>query len=256
MLNTVNGKLEFFYYKSENAGSYVDFHKHNCYELVYYVTGTGTMNLDGELLRYTPNTMTVTRPNFMHDERHDEATDVIFFGFRYDDFPVPLRNGLVPDSERRDILRLVLSMKEELLEQKRHYDYRVDLLLNETILLIGRLANLDAEDNRPEKLFYARRYLDENFTQPVNMQTLAELSGYSSDHFRHLFKERTGMSPSRYVLNKRLEAAKHMLLNTNATVSAIGLECGFSTTSQFIELFKRETGRTPLQFRIKGIQTY
>ncbi|MBW7459231.1 helix-turn-helix domain-containing protein [Paenibacillus sepulcri] len=245
----MNGKLDFFYYKSEKSGSYVDFHKHNCYELVYYITGTGTMNLNGEMLRYTPNSMTVTRPNYMHDERHEEATDVIFFGYLYDDFPVPLRNGLVQDSQQCDILRLVLGMKEELLEQKRHFRFRVDLLLNETILLIGRFANLDAVENRPEKLFYARRYLDENFTQPVNMQTLAELSGYSSDHFRHLFKEQTGISPARYVLTKRLEAARHMLLNTTASVSAIGMECGFSTTSQFIELFKRENGRTPLQFR-------
>jgi len=249
-MNAVNGKLDFFYYKSEKACTYVDFHKHNCYELVYYLTGTGTMNLNGELLRYTPNSMTVTRPNYMHDERREEATDVIFFGFLYDDFPVPLRNGIVQDSEQHDILRLVLSMKEELLEQKAHYRFRVDLLLNETILLIGRFANLDAAEHRPEKLFYARRYLEENFTQRVNMQTLAELAGYSSDHFRHLFKEQTGMSPARYVLNKRLEAARHMLLNTTASVSSIGLECGFSTTSQFIELFKRANGRTPLQFRV------
>ncbi|MBO7748186.1 helix-turn-helix domain-containing protein [Paenibacillus sp. MWE-103] len=246
----MNGKLDFFFYKSYEAGTYVDYHKHSCYELVYYVSGSGAMNLNGRTLAYAPGTMTLTRPDYMHDERHDEATDVLFFGFRYDDVPVRLRNGLIPDTAERTIHALLLTMKEELLGQKAHYAARADLLLNEIVLLLGRQAEPAAEDGRrPERLFYARRYLDENFTQPVQLRALAELSGYGEDHFRHLFKAQTGCSPGRYVLRKRLEAARELLRHTTMTVSAIGLECGFSTTSQFIGLFRRELGMTPLQFR-------
>ncbi|QHW31370.1 AraC family transcriptional regulator [Paenibacillus rhizovicinus] len=247
----MNGKLEFFLYKSHEPGTYVDFHKHSCYELVYYVSGSGTMNLGGRTLVYAPGTMTMTRPDYMHDERHDEETEVIFFGFRYDDFPVPLQNGLIADTEERTVLSLMLTMKEELLAQKAHYVPRTNLLLNEIILLLGRQSETAApqDEHRPERLFYARRYLDENFTQPVELRTLAELSGYSEDHFRHLFKEQTGLPPGQYILRKRLEAAKDRLLHTAQTVSAIGMDCGFSTTSQFIELFKRSFGVTPLQYR-------
>lgn len=247
----VNGKLDFFFYSTHEAGTYVDFHKHSCYELVYYVSGTGTMNLNGRTLAYAPGTMTLTRPEYMHDERHDEETEVIYFGFLYDDFPVLLQNGLVPDTEERTVLALLLTMKEELLAQKAHYAPRVNLMLNEIILLLGRQTEADAarNDHRPERLFYARRYLDENFTQPVELRTLAELSGYSEDHFRHLFKEQTGLPPGRYILRKRLEAAKDLLLHSVLTVSAVGMECGFATTSQFIGLFKREFAFTPLQYR-------
>lgn len=209
------------------------------------------MNLGGHTLRYGPGTMTMTRPNYMHDERHDEETEVVFFGFRYDDFPVALQNGLVADTDERTILSLILTMKEELLAQKAHYAARANLLLNEIVLLLGRRSEADgsADDHRPERLFYARRYLDENFTQPVELRTLAELSGYSEDHFRHLFKEQTGLPPGQYLLRKRLEAAKDQLLHTAQPVSAVGVDCGFSTTSQFIELFKRAFGVTPLQYR-------
>jgi len=245
----MNGTLDFFYYRSHEAKTYVDFHQHNCFELVYYETGKGAMNLDGRTLPYEPGSMTLTRPNFMHDERHDEATDVMFFGFRYDDQPFPLRNGALQDTAEQDIHKLILTMKEELLAQRPYYAIRVNLLLNETILLLGRLANEPAPDNKPEKLVYARRFIDENFTQSINLHTLAELSGYSMDHFRHLFKEQTGLPPAQYIIRRRLEAARRMLQDSELSVSAIGMECGFSTTSQFIELFKRAYGRTPLQYR-------
>jgi AraC-like DNA-binding protein len=188
----------------------------------------------------------------MHDEKHEEATDVIFVGFLYDDFPIQLINGIIQDSPEQEILRLMLCIKEELLGQKQHYNVRVNLLLNEIFLLLGRLFQVVTSNSRPEKLFFARRFIDENFTQPIELQTLAEISGYSNDHFRHLFKEQTGCSPLKYILNKRLETAKNQLLNSTSSVSAIGMDCGFSTTSQFIEMFKRSFRRTPLQFRMEG----
>ncbi|MFD2613422.1 helix-turn-helix domain-containing protein [Paenibacillus gansuensis] len=242
--------MEFFYYNSYKSGTYVDFHQHSCFELVYYVSGKGAMNLDGRELRYSPGSMTLTRPNFMHDERHTEATDVMFFGFQYDDEPVHLGNGLLEDTENREVHTLIELMKHELLDRKAHYDIRVNLLLNEVILLLGRLTgNEKTAAPPPEKLFYARRYLDENFAQPINLRTLAELSGYSEDHFRSLFKLKTGLSPYQYVISKRLDAARQLLLHSASTVSTIGMECGFSTSSQFIEMFRRHYGQTPLQFR-------
>jgi AraC-like DNA-binding protein len=250
--STMNGKLEFFYYSSHDIGSYVDFHKHDCFELVYYVSGSGTLHLNGQTMYYVPNSIALTRPNYMHDEKHDEFTEVIFFGFLYDDFPVSLTNSVIQDTPQKDILALVLGMKEEILGQKQHYTVRVNLILNEIIILLGRQSQVNASENRPEKLFYARRFIDENYTQSIHLQTLAKISGYSNDHFRHLFKKQTGLSPINYILHKRVDAAKQLLLNSNSSISTIGMDCGFSTTSQFIELFKRVCGRTPLQFRMKG----
>lgn len=246
----MNGMLDFFYYTAYSAHSYVDFHSHGCYELVYYVTGTGTMRLDGTTLRYAPGSLTLTKPNYMHDERHEQPTEVIYFGFHYDDLPAELPHGLYRDADGGEIFGLIAKMKEELLSRKPHYAALSDLLLNEIILLLARQTQAAPAVHRPEKLVYARRFIDENCTQPINLHTLAEISGYSDDHFRHLFKEQTGLSPLNYILHKRLAKARQRLLHTDASVSVIGLDCGFSTTSQFIELFKRVHGKTPLQYRL------
>jgi quercetin dioxygenase-like cupin family protein len=53
----MNGKLEFYFYKSYLRDTYVEFHQHNCYELVYYAKGSGKMKLNGETLNYVPNSM-------------------------------------------------------------------------------------------------------------------------------------------------------------------------------------------------------
>jgi AraC-like DNA-binding protein len=248
----MNGKLDFFYYASYPEHTYVDFHSHNCFELVYYVSGTGTMNLGGRILNYSPHSMTFTRPNHMHDERHDEASEVIFFGFLYDDDPISLPNALIFDTDQHEVLQLLLKMKKEAIEQPPFSHIRLNLLLNEVLLLIGRTCHQDNPGYNPaEQLFLARRFMEENYSQSINLHTLAEISGYSYDYFRHLFKAETGLSPVRYIMEKRLAAAKHMLVNTRKTISQIAMDCGFSTTSQFCDMFKRATHTTPLQYRKK-----
>lgn len=246
----MNGKLDFFYYASYSENTYVDYHSHNCYELVYYVTGSGAMHLDGQTLKYTPGSMTFTRPHYMHDERHDEPGDVIFFGFTYDDDPIALPNGLYVDTERKDLLKLLLAMKEEVVEQPPFSRIRVNLLLNEVLLLLGRTRpNLTSGTGEGDRLLFARRFIEENYGQSINLQTLAEISGYSYDYFRHLFKLETGKSPIQYMIEKRVDAARHLLVNTNKSISQIAMDCGFSTVPQFCEMFKRATRRSPLQYR-------
>ncbi|REE80961.1 AraC-like DNA-binding protein [Paenibacillus taihuensis] len=251
---SVNGKLEFFYYSSYEGDTYVDFHNHQCYELVYYAAGLGQMNLNGSLLDYVPGSMTLTRPLYTHDERHDTETEVLFFGFAYDDYPISLANGLYFDNESKEMLWLLERMREELLGGKPHYMERLNLMVNEAVILLARFdsagASKRAKENAADKLFFARRYIDENFNRPINIRTLSEISGYSQDHFRHLFKEVTGMSPGNYLLRRRLEQSRNLLLSTELAVSDIGADCGFSTTSQFIQLFKQQLGATPLQYRL------
>ncbi len=68
-----------------------------------------------------------------------------------------------------------------------------------------------------------------------------ERSGYSYDHFRHMFKERTGLSPMNYIIDKRIDYAKRLIVSTDMTLSTISQECGFSTSSQFSSMFRRLT---------------
>jgi AraC-like DNA-binding protein len=94
--------------------------------------------------------------------------------------------------------------------------------------------------------------MDEHYRQKLSIGSLAEMSGYSYDRFRHLFKERYGSSPLRYLLLKRLDYAKSLLKHTQMHISEVSAASGFVNDAQFCNMFKREIGVTPRAFRVRS----
>jgi len=92
-------------------------------------------------------------------------------------------------------------------------------------------------------------YVQENITQDIPVTRLAEMACSSKDHFTRTFKSITGMPPSEYIILKRLEKAKLLLLTTEASLSEIISMSGFHSTAYFCRIFKKYTAFTPLQFR-------
>jgi len=83
--------------------------------------------------------------------------------------------------------------------------------------------------------------------------SLAELAGPLRLHptsFCRAFKQSTGLSPHRYLLEHRVNRAKEMMSDRNRTLTEIALDCGFSSSSQFSVVFKRITGVAPRNFRL------
>jgi transcriptional regulator GlxA family with amidase domain len=78
---------------------------------------------------------------------------------------------------------------------------------------------------------------------------MAELSRLPERTFKRRFAQATGMSPLDYVHHVRLEEAKQMLEQGAEPVEAIALEIGYSDSSFFSRLFRREVGMSPVQYR-------
>jgi AraC family transcriptional regulator len=92
-------------------------------------------------------------------------------------------------------------------------------------------------------------YIQENITQEISVNRLAEMACASRDHFARTFKSIIGMPPSEYIIQKRLEKAKLLLLTTNASLSEIISQTGFHSTAYFCRVLKKNVSCTPLQFR-------
>ena len=92
-------------------------------------------------------------------------------------------------------------------------------------------------------------YIKENYTRRLNFQLLADHVGYSYDRLRHIFKEKVGVSPSRYLLNVRIQRAKELLASTDYTIEYIAKVTGFGGASRFVETFRMEIGQTPKKYR-------
>jgi len=92
--------------------------------------------------------------------------------------------------------------------------------------------------------------LMENFQYDLKIVDFAKLCGKSLSSFKRDFKKYFNTTPSRWLINKRLEHSKTLLLGTHLTVSEIGYECGFKNNSHFIQAFKKKVKSTPHKFRV------
>jgi AraC family transcriptional regulator len=88
-------------------------------------------------------------------------------------------------------------------------------------------------------------HLEEEFS----LIRLARQAGMSQFHFSRAFKRATGIKPSQYFINLRMERARRLLRETNRSIIEIGLNVGYSSPSHFTRTFHREVGISPSRYR-------
>jgi AraC family transcriptional regulator len=85
--------------------------------------------------------------------------------------------------------------------------------------------------------------------EEFSLERLAAQAGLSKFHFQRLFKAATGVSPSRYQINLRMNEARRLLRETKMSVVDVSLEVGYANPGHFSQLFRRETGLSPSEYR-------
>jgi AraC family transcriptional regulator len=92
-------------------------------------------------------------------------------------------------------------------------------------------------------------YIDEHMAEQVPLATLAKLVRLSMHYFCRAFRESFGVPPHRYLMMRRIEAAKTLLARRSQSVTEIGLVVGYSETSSFTAAFGKVTGLTPTAYQ-------
>jgi AraC family cel operon transcriptional repressor len=80
------------------------------------------------------------------------------------------------------------------------------------------------------------------------------VTGRSHEHVCRTCKAITGLTPSEYINQVRIEFAAHLLRSDERSINAIVEECGFDNSSYFYRLFRRQYGSTPRQYRLKNLR--
>jgi AraC family transcriptional regulator len=92
-------------------------------------------------------------------------------------------------------------------------------------------------------------YIDANLGKNITLSELASAVNMSLYHFAVLFRQSTGVSPHRYVLNQRVERAKGLLRDPKLSVLDVSINVGFEHQNNFARAFRRVIGVSPTQFR-------
>lgn len=92
-------------------------------------------------------------------------------------------------------------------------------------------------------------YIDAHLAENIGLQDMATVAGLGQYHFATMFKQSMGISPYRYVIDRRINRAKSQLRRNNLAIIDIALACGFADQSHFTKHFRKFVGMTPRSFR-------
>ena len=101
----------------------------------------------------------------------------------------------------------------------------------------------------PARLRRVEEFLMAHLADDIGLDALAAIADLSPKHFARAFRQSTGMPPHRWLIERRIERAKGLLLKGDASLSEIALACGFGDQSHFTATFRKMVGTTPGCFR-------
>ena len=95
-------------------------------------------------------------------------------------------------------------------------------------------------------------YIAAELQEDLSLAVLAEIAGMNLFYFSRLFKQSTGLSPHRYVLEQRIRRSQHFLRTSDMTILEASVRTGFSDQGHFTKVFRRVVGVTPTDYRVQS----
>lgn len=102
----------------------------------------------------------------------------------------------------------------------------------------------------PHRLRRVIEFIEAKLGEDLALADLAAAAGTSQYHFSRAFHLATGRSPYRYLLQRRIDCARVLLMTTAQSIEAIASTCGFNSRRQFAVMFKRSVGIGPKPFQM------
>ena len=248
----------------------VSLHSHNYYEILYcrtdsnveYLIGSARYRLqEGDIVLVPPGVS--HRPILPEKMTQPYVRDVLWVSVEFvrtidamfpgatssqRDHSVPVRTK----GTRWEFLGdMFLKGVQEELQKRPGWETAV---MGNTLMIFANLkraymersaGNLKTET--PELLDRITFYIETNFAQSITIDDLARYFYVSNSTISHLFKQKMGVSLYRYITQRRLIAAKSLILRGNA-LEEVSRKVGFADYSTFYRAFKQEYGISPRQF--------
>lgn len=227
-------------------------HEHDCFECVFYVKGKVAVSTNREISTFNAPGIAITSPHVYHDEK--EMTESEMYILLFEDSTrsnIPFIYVELNKEEKEKVLSLIKNIYDNYSNSKNEEIINSTFALLLT-LFIDNKTNLNRDTFRINLVNNLKDYLASNLSEKIDIFEICSRCGYSYSRLRHIFKEDTGVSFHRYLLNCRLIRAKQLLMDSDMLIKDIAYECGFNSMSQFDIFFSKELGLSPNDFRKKN----
>lgn len=245
-------------------------HSHDYFEFIYVLGGMVGNQVEGKLLYLTDGNLCIMGRGSSHSlEVEDPDAIVVNLCLRFGLFDEGIfRRYLESDNPVSAFLRgdeggsyLVLTddsnraLRSTMLDVMAEYgrsEYRESFSLAGIVLrLLGESARAESYsfygvDQRTAEIL---QYISENYSS-ASVSSVAREFGFNESYLTQYMHKHTGKSTSRTITEVRLAHAMELLRETDETVDAIADAVGYQSPSHFYQVFRRQFGMSPNEFRV------
>lgn len=282
MIETLNGIFETVNYKQNTSiklydnDEYEDYppHWHTTMELIMPMDNIYTVECNNQTFTLREGDIILICPGCVHTLFAPPTGHRIIFqpdatALRFIKDIETLLNAIAPlivitpesfPSTHGKIRELLIEIKNEYLSSSSSFSESIIYSrLLEIIALIGRNYTRKPEtqavhvmikqEEYMKKFIEICNYINEHCSEDLNLDDIANMSGFSKFYFSRMFRQFTNVSFYKYVNLKRIAKASELLTEPQNSITDVAINCGFSSLSSFIRMFKIIKGCTPTEFR-------
>lgn len=229
------------------------------HQILYVTSGCGLLIHNGQKFEVKKNDIILLKPNIPHEyypTKEPWGVNWITFtgcGLETCFNKFDLTSNFIVHLHNIEPIDLVFQKLVNLLRSKsKNKVYRCSPILYELILEIfyqksdDNNQQLQIEDGY---LTTAINYMNQNYSLPLSLEDIALKAQISPEYLCILFKRHMHMRPFEYLSKKRIQIAKHLLLDTSMPIADVGKSVGYDSNSYFGYVFKKYEMMSPSQFR-------
>ena len=205
-------------------------------EMVYHVNGERVELHDGDII-FLKKGMVRTRD----EVRASHYVSYNFSGENCDFLPI-LSQGIFSDAARH-----IVFAYDEI--RKTTYDLSDFRLVSLFRALIEELRCQVKLKNENELVKRIKKYVHEHLREKITLADISQSVFFSVPYVEKTFKAETGTSVIRYLIDRRIQLAKTLLLDAVLDLKAVAVKCGFSDDNFFSRSFTKNVGLSPLAYR-------
>lgn len=235
------------------------FHTHHFTELFFVVNGEGNFLFHEEKHHIRTGDLVIIPPYMEHTEQSIKGTPLEYYVIGVDgiSFQPANKKTCVQVFCNFSNKSLIADLFAQMLYEVRNPSYGSDKICQDLLeILILRIVRYQHVIPVPITSTYMtkecariKEYLDINYSEPITLDTLTELTHMNKYYMAHSFAKYTGHSPIQYLNQRRMEAACTLLRDTDHSISSISSAVGFSSQSYFTQAFRKKYGMTPIKYR-------
>lgn len=239
-------------------------HHHDFHEIVIVEHGTGSHVLNGQPYTLSGGSVCFIRDHDRHLYEHTQQlclTNILYQSPDAFNFISGLHNLLPQERDGHypahwrvgpqtlnQVSRLVTELTV-LSNSSQIEDVAQREMLFLQLILVLRQGSLEQPGQGQGGLNLLLAWLEEHFNEEVEWSSVADRFQLSLRTLHRQLKQRTGLTPQRYLNRLRLAQARYLLRHSEQQITAIAYDCGFSDSNHFSTLFKREFRYSPRDIR-------